>query len=165
MDSALSKTIAERYEEYKDHRRSDALLSAFARIGEIDNCIKNLSVRRNIRAEWEAILSDELIDDKDIQKIFQQIENRLFQVKKILAVGGLLYEEALLIITFRVEIDMAINFLAARGIDISRLSTDQTDAMIMEAVGARESQHLFKEAMLNAKRNWGIPLTNRWLGD
>ena len=152
------------FAEHQKLLQAGAAYSACVRLGEIVNCVRhNLCSTRESEA-WMARVAAADLSVGDIATISQDLQSSLDRIDHILGVASeWQYEEILLIVTLRIEASMAMEFLLARGIDVSSIDMSVADEAMEAYASKSDGLRLICEASRTVKRNWGIPLSHRWL--
>ena len=162
--SDLTSTIEELFERYQGLRQAGEAYSASVQLGEIINCIRQNGRSINDSEGWTARIAAVDLPIGDIAAISQGVQASLARIGHILGIGTKWeYEEILLIITLRVEVSMALEFLLFRGIDISEVDVSVADEPMDAYAATSDGKKLMREASRMAKRNWGFPMSHRWL--
>lgn len=164
MPFDLSAALEERWAEYLRLREQNAHFDAFVRLGAIANCTRYAQASSELRSKWSGIL--EQIDSSTdvLRSIKPEALEKIRRLERIVGIGSVLtYEEALLVIKSRVEIDMLISYLAERGV-MEFVDFNSIDDQLQEAASSLENSPVFRSARQAAKRNWGLPLRSQWLG-
>lgn len=165
MPRSLPELLEERWAESLRLYREGAVYSAFARLGEIYDCLKHEILSEEHARKWSATIQNVLITDADLQSIRTEAVWHVERLRRVLGVGSkYTYEEILWAITIRVELELVSQLLAERGIDeLARATSVDNDllAVAMSPVNASA----FRRAQAAAKKNWGIPVHSRWLED
>jgi tellurite resistance protein len=105
----LSDALEERWAEYVRFREQNAHFSAFVRLGEIANCVRHAEASSKVRSRWKGILEEIDISTDVLRSIKVEALETIERLERILGIGDTCqYEEAMLVITFRVEIDMLV---------------------------------------------------------
>jgi hypothetical protein len=92
------------------------------------------------------------------------IKARADQLERIV-MGSIepLYEEIMLVLTLRIEMDLMVALgVAAFGWSPDE-STPDYDHELESALVARKLQRITREARAAIERNWGVPLASKWL--
>jgi hypothetical protein len=153
--------IYDMWNEYSRLYAAGEVGSAFTRLGEIANYLEHAHLPERLTRKWYAALQDVPTTDDDIRIATAQAERRIERLQRLVSVGTkFLYEEVMLAITYRIELEMLGHFLEVRGIH-GRLDTASIDENLLGL--ARSHGELFRKVQAVARRNWGIPLKSRWL--
>jgi len=165
MSNNLADELQERWEAYLRYYREGAIYSAFVRLSEIANWLKFVGVPSNLVSTWADTLRKVEVTSNDLQSIGEEVDQRIERIRRILdADTDLIYEEILLVITIRTELDLLSWYLADRGAEelADASSVDQALGAIAQAP---KSSAVFRSAQASAKKNWGLPLHSKWLSN
>ena len=96
-------------------------------------------------------------------KALAEAEQNVSRLKRMLSAGtNFTYEETVLAITLRVELQLLAEFLLKRRGAIE-FAPDLADEDLREVSGYSQNVFAFGSAKAAAKRNWGIPIRSSWL--
>jgi hypothetical protein len=159
----LDQALTRRWAEYQQLLKEGASYSAIVRLGEIANCLQPSSPPSIPVEKWQAILTEVHLTGEVLLAARTDAANQVNRLKRMLGVGGdFTYEELLLVIAVRVELDLFSQFLCARGIQ-PELNLRQVDTDIRELASATLNISAFHSAQSAARKNWGLPIRSRWL--
>ena len=100
---------------------------------------------------------------EELQRAQAQAHKALQQMQKILAVGEkFIYEEWLLVITLRVELELFDELSSARKF-CDRIDFRSVDEEIHDAAVLPQNAAAFASAHRSARSNWGVRLSSKWL--
>ena len=88
-------------------------------------------------------------------------EGRKHTQRMLSAGTNFTYEEMVLAITLRVELQLLAEFLLKRRGTIE-FAPDLADKDLREVSGYSQNVSAFRSAKAAAKRNWGIPIRSSW---
>jgi hypothetical protein len=165
VSDVLADAISARWDEYTRFERENAMFSACVRLGEITNCLRYSRLSRNVASKWESALENVQISPALVQVIRREAQSRIERLQRILGAGDrpLIYEEMLLVITFRTELEIVSEYLVQN--DIGSLpDVDWLDEELLRLSSAPRTSAVYLRAQEAARRNWGLPLHVRWLG-
>jgi hypothetical protein len=159
----LSQTLEERWADYLRYREGGATFPAFECLAEIAHCLKYETLPPQLTEKWSEAIRKAPITDEDMRSIHTAVAQNVRRLQGIVSVGTrFIFDEILLLITIRVELELLSAFLKERGIammsDITS-ADDDLKAIATSPVNARD----FRSAHKAASMNWGIPLHSRWL--
>lgn len=165
MGADLERALEERWAEYEQLRDSGETHSALVRLAEVENCLEHQAVRRSVTRKWESMLRDAALSSQDVELALAGIVAAVKRLRRMLNVGTrFVYEELMLAITMRVELDLLVDFLARRGFaDVAGPEILALDEDLIEIAHSKKHRSAFSSAQAAARRNWGIPLQTRWL--
>jgi hypothetical protein len=159
----LQVTLEERWTEYVRLYEQRETYSAFVRLGEIANCLNHATLRDQLIRKWSARISNVPVTAKDLHALRSAASEQVGRVSAILRVGTTFtYEELLLAITTRIELELLSNFLRVRGIPVP-LETSSLDEQLAATARDEVNASAFRSAQAAARENWGIPVHSRWL--
>lgn len=163
MSRNVIDELESRWEAYLKFYREGAIYSAFVRLSEIANCLQHGDVSSNVIAKWSEALRRVEPTHDDLSTIGREARHQIARIRQMLNAGvDLTYEEVLLAITVRTELDLLSGFLGDRGVVIDA-EVGSLDEDLDEVARARRSLVVFRSAQKAAKKNWGLPLRSKWL--
>ena len=149
--------------DYLRFYRAGATCSAFVKLAEITHCLNYATLPQELTRKWNATIQNVSITDEDIRSVRTAVVQNIQRMQRIVNVGTrFIYEESLLLITIRVELELLSAFLAERGIAMTMDFAALDDALLAIATSSANARD-FRSAQTAAKQNWGIPLHTRWL--
>lgn len=153
-----------RWREYVRLYRGGALYSAFVRLAEIAHCLRHDALSPEVSDQWRAALDSLNVSGEEVRAVLHEAREEIKRLQRILSVGArYTYEELVLLITSRVELELLSDFLGERGFD--RLEMPITLDNDLEAIASSASNAGgFGSAQAAARKSWGLPLRSRWLG-
>jgi|SRR4026208_386896 hypothetical protein len=159
MSTGLKQEIARRWLEHQRLRKAGALYSAIVRLREIESCLEEPT----IAVEWRELTRAVQFTTTEVNRALEEAQQRIARLRKVLATGSrFTYEEILLVITTRVELELFANFCADRRTGVL-VQTDDLDGEIIALAKSRENERFFRQAQSAARENWGLPLKSNWL--
>jgi hypothetical protein len=159
----LHGALEERWTDYLRLREQDAHYAAFVRLGEIANCVRYADLSSQDRSKWANVLEQTDISPDVLGSIKVEARSKIERLWQIIGGGGVyVYEEAVLVITLRVQLGMLLDYLAQRGV-VDFLDVKSVDEQLQALASAPENSSAFRSARQSARRNWGLPLRSRWL--
>jgi len=161
----LDQELKGRWEEYLRLFREDAVYSAFVRLAEISNCVRHCDMTRESVSKWASLVREVVITPNELLAIRATGNSNTARVQRILdSAEKINYEEFVLIITLLTELDLLFNYLAERGVTVFSSSDPLYEEMLAVASSPiNRSAH--GSAQASARRNWGIPVYSKWLGN
>lgn len=157
--------LNQKYDEYLFFMHGKDYYHAIQLLGEIYNCLSLLSNPK--QKEWLNKLHNETISEIAIKKIESEVTNDIRMLKRLIsAKNSFLFEEMVLILTRRIQVDLVLFVLREIGID--EMSTNKKDlADLDEEINIiskmQRNKEEFNYAIKSIKKNWGIPIINKWL--
>lgn len=165
MLTGLNGEITKRWSEHQRLRREGALYSAVVRVREIESCLGDPAIPENRANEWYEIARSVQLTSMEVRRASDEAQRQIERLQKMLGTGSKFgYEEILLAITTRVELELFADFCADRGI-VSGVNTEVLDDDLVALASSRENSASFRQAQTAARLNWGVPLKSRWLQD
>jgi hypothetical protein len=164
MAKDVSQVLEERWSDYLRFDREGEACSAFVCLAEITQCLNYASLPQQLTQKWSVMIQNVPITDEDMRSVRTAVAQKIRQMQRIVNVGTrFIYEEALLLISVRVELELLSAFLAERGIPMAMDLAAVDDALLAIATSSPANARDFRSAQAAAKQNWGIPLHSRWL--
>jgi hypothetical protein len=160
----LANAIDGRWADYLRLCREGAIYSASVRLGEIANCLRFAQLASDLASKWSGALKRVTMSPDMIQAVREEARTKAERLGRMLhGDSSMTYEEMLLLITIRVELEMLFAFLAERRIgDLPDLSS--LDADLSAAACSPKNAAAYVTAQESARKNWGLPLRSEWLG-
>jgi hypothetical protein len=163
MRSKLREEMTRRWSEYERFRKEGVTYSAIVRVSEMENCLSGQIGADGEAEKWNELVRSVKLNDIEAQRACDEAQRQLARLERIVGTGlNLNYEELLLAITLRVELELFTGFCADRGIACA-VHPEVADADMIALASSKESGSLFKRAKAAAKANWGVPLKSHWL--
>jgi hypothetical protein len=164
LDVDLAKAIEERWADYLRLSREGAIYSASVRLAEIAHCLRFAHLAPELALKWSGILEAVVMSSDMIQSIRNEAQRRVERLNRMLGGGSpVAYEEMLLLVTIRVELEVLLAYLAERGVgDLSGVGSLDED--LSAAVRSPQNSVAYFSAQQSARKNWGLPLRSKWLG-
>jgi hypothetical protein len=165
VKATLDNALAERWAEYERLRDGGEPYSAAIRLAELENCLQYQRIQKPVRHKWEAKVC-EAESEQDVGRVLAGAVAAMDRLHRMLSIGtDYVYEELMLLITIRVELDLLFEFLAKRGaIDAIASRLGVLDEELLEIAHSEKHRTPFSKAQAGARGSWGIPLETRWLG-
>lgn len=162
MNFDLEKRLNEKFEEYLFFLKGGGIYRAVVILGEICNCISKLNKTK--QSEWTKRLNDNKLSELQFQSIIVEVESEIKEIKRLLSIFNVwIVEEIVLILTLRIQVDLVIAVLNEMGYQEANIDLYDTDEKILRISKAEASKRPFTESVNLIKKNWGMPLTNKWL--
>ena len=131
----------------------------------IANCLGHAQVPPETRTRWTALLEEVSISHEALRSIQGEARKTIARIERIVGTGSqFVYEEVLLVITLRVELDLVSAYLAQRGLG-ALPDVDRRDEEITSVFSTSAHSSISRSAQQTARRNWGLPLHSKWLGN
>jgi len=162
MSDVTENLLQNRWTEYQRLLEVRASYAALVRLAEMDNVLSQEGTTRSISRKWILIVQKEMIPDEVYRKALAEGEQNVSRLKRMLSVGtNFSYEEMVLTITLRVELQLLAELLLKRRGEIE-FAPDLADEGLQEVSGYSQNASAFRSAKAAAKRNWGIPIRSSW---
>ena len=82
---------------------------------------------------------------------------------RVLSIGTkFTWEELVLLLTMRIELELASSVMALFGIDTSAFDLGTLDAELRVVALSNENRARFASALATIRRNWAVPIVDRW---
>jgi len=162
MSDVTENLLQNRWTEYQRLLEVRASYAALVRLAEMDNVLSQEGTTRSISRKWILIVQKEMIPDEVYRKALAEGEQNVSRLKRMLSVGtNFTYEEMVLAITLRVELQLLAELLLKRRGEIE-FAPDLADEDLREVSGYSQNVSAFRAAKATAKRNWGAPIRSSW---
>jgi len=162
MSDVTENLLQNRWTEYRRLLEVRASYAALVRLAEMDNVLSQEGTTWPISLKWVSIVQKETIPDEMYKKTLAEAEQNVSRLKRMLSVRtNFTYEELVLAITLRVELQLLAEFLLKRRGEIE-FAPDLADEDLREVSGYSQNVSAFRAAKATAKRNWGIPIRSSW---
>src|SRR4051812_31030861 len=162
MSDVTENLLQNRWTEYRRLLEVRASYAALVRLAEMDNVLSQEGTTWPISLKWVSIVQKETIPDEMYKKTLAEAEQNVSRLKRMLSVRtNFTYEELVLAITLRVELQLLAEFLLKRRGEIE-FAPDLADEDLREVSGYSQNVSTFRAAKATAKRNWGIPIQSSW---
>ena len=141
------------------------MYSAAVRLAEVDNCVRNASPHDTVVEKWKQLIDQAGLTDDQLTVAYSEARTRIERLKRMVGVGSQFgYEELLLAVTDRTELDLLCHYLRAAGL-VPGFDAGELDDDLMAIARSPQNSGSFKSAQAAARRNWGLPVRSRWLDD
>jgi len=158
----LEKTIEEVFIEQDSLFSEGDYFSALADIGEIVNSLQHLSNGR--QREWEKKLRSIQIGEDVVEVAIKEIHACINYSLRVISVrSSLIFEELVLLLTNRIDIDNVIaglGFTASCNLEIDLSVFDEKLLMLSKRKGVSRE---FFAAVKSIKKHSRLPVNNRWI--
>jgi hypothetical protein len=162
MSDVTENLLQDRWTEYQRLLEVRASYAALVRLAEMDNVLSQEGTTRPISRKWILIVQKEMIPDEMYRKALVEAEQNVSRLRRMLSVGtNFTYEEMVLAITLRVELQLLAELLLKRRGEIE-FAPDLADEDLREVSGYSQNVSAFRAAKATAKRNWGTPIRSPW---
>ena len=151
--------------DYQRLRREIATFSAMVRLREMSILVADPIFPDGNRSDWRERLDGVDLTEIEVKNASDQAEEYVARLQRIVGVGGkLIYEEAVHVITMRLELELFTEFCTDRGIALS-INAAAADKDMTALAGEGRNRTVFNQARAAVAKNWGMPLKSRWLRD
>lgn len=157
----LEDALENRLAEYKSLLRQGAHASAFTRLAEVLNVVEHSELPNRVRYGLIGRVEEaaKSIGRESVQSGF---EADLARIRKICSVGSRFNEdEVLLLLTIRVQLQLAGELYAHLGWSTEGLADPEIDSAMQDIM--RSNEKSTQKALGLARKNWGLPLVTDWL--
>lgn len=115
MAENLSHALEERWADYRRFHQGGARFTAFVKLAEIAHCSSNATLPPWLAQKWRATIQNVPITDEGVRSVRTAVAEEIKRLQRIVGVGTrFIYEEMLLLITTRIELELLSAFLGAR---------------------------------------------------
>ena len=163
MSRSVEQVISTAFLEFQRLHAAGDSFSAFVSLGEIYNYLSQLDRHGPEVLKWRDTVSRLTFSDQSLSEALVAGRKQAERLRRILDVGtSFEYEELMLVIALRTELDMFCQFLRERGI-VPDFDATLADEEIHAVATSRQHSGSFLNAQRAAKRNWKVPIASRWL--
>jgi hypothetical protein len=146
---------------YRDLLARGAPFSALAAFGGIVNVLPQLSARA--RALWIDRLMLEPLGPELVDHAAGEASRERERMRRIGSVGeSWEWEELVLLVTSRVQLDLVAEALHFAG-HTPKFDLMDVDELLNRIAKSRANAGLYASARDQCRRNWGLPISSRWL--
>lgn len=161
----FEREFEKRWWEYERLRDVGETYAALLRISELENCLEKVFSREGMYRDWRAAIRETHLSAREIARVRAGAKATANRLWKIVSTGtDFVYEELVLLLTLRVQLELVLEFLARR--NITCIASDRvapTDEEISAIASSRRHRAAFSDAQIAVARHWGLPLRARWL--
>jgi hypothetical protein len=159
----IEPVLAERWADYQRLTAAGAAYSALVRLAEMDNVLDHQDGHDPVVRKWKRTVGEVQIPNAMRGGAVAEAMKDVSRVQRILSIGTtFIYEELLLVITIRVQLELLSQFLAQRG-EAPDFHLSAIDDEMRRVAGYHENASAFRSAQTAAKRNWGAPIQASWI--
>lgn len=161
----LEREFDRRFQWYQDNREAGAYYPAILTLGELENCLEALPKRA--QAKWKKLINEESLTKEIVREVEHGVEEAIERIQRIISVGTRwCFEELTLVLGRKIEIEIVLLFLHKRQYFTDHcFLLDDLDAAIMKIAKSKVNERDFRMAVTLNRRNWGLPISSRWLDD
>lgn len=148
---------------YGEYARAGEYFAAVSHLAEMENCLPLLS--RRSQAEWRARIDNEPLPADVVNALAAQMDGEIQRIRRILAFGTVWnHDELLTVCTTRIQIELLLDFLNKRGqLAGPEFTPDDVDEDMTRIARSKENRQALGIAVNLIRKNWGLPITSRWL--
>ncbi|MFZ5672629.1 MAG: hypothetical protein ACOZAM_06660 [Pseudomonadota bacterium] len=163
MNDRMNQALEECWSEYKNYISTGTYYSAIVRLGEVENLLRYGKVRRPLDRKWRSILDQELVSEDRLSLAADGVKADVVRLRHVMSVDDkFIYEEAMLLITLRVMVQLAMDFLESRYYDFA-VDTQDVDENLRRVARLGQNFTAYESARRKARKNWGLPIVSEWL--
>jgi hypothetical protein len=165
MPDTLDQALTRRWAEHRRFLAEGAAYSAAVRLAEMDNCVRNAGSHDADVEKWRRLIHQAVLSAEQLAMINSEARRRIERLQRMLGAGSQFgYEELLLAVTDRTELDLLCNYLRAVGM-VPNFDAGELDDDLIAIASSRQNSGAFQSAQAAARRNWGLPIRSRWLDE
>jgi hypothetical protein len=143
--------------EYERLSSSGAAFSALVRLGEVLAVADDAEIH-GARAAVRRHATAAVVEPAASEAV--GVHGRAVRV---LSIGTkFTWDELVLVLTMRTELELASMVLDLFGVDTSPLDLATLDAELREVASSTENRARFASALATIRRNWDVPVVDRW---
>ena len=163
MASNLKHAIDRCWSEYQHLRGEGALYAAAVRVAEIADCLRVHGSNHEDAQGWLAKTESVQFSVNEIERACDEAVHRLQRLQQVVGTGSkFTYEELLFAITSRVQLELFVQFCMEHHIPCG-LDPTVVDGELSALASSKQNATEFRRAQAAARKNWGMPLSSRWL--
>lgn|SRR5258708_2158858 len=163
VTEGIEPVLAERWADYQRLRAAGAAYSALVRLGEIGNVLDHKDGHDPAVQKWKLTVGEAQIPDAMRGAAIAEAIKDVSRLQRMLSIGTTFtYEELMLAITIRVQLELLSQFLAQRG-EAPDFHLSAIDDGLRRVAGHHENASAFRSAQTAARRNWGAPIQASWI--
>jgi hypothetical protein len=159
----IEPILGERWADYQRLRAAGATYAALVRLGEIGNVLDHTNGHDPVVRKWKPTVVEAQIPDAMRRAAIAEAIKNVSRLQRMLSIGTTFtYEELMLAITTRVELELLSRFLAQRG-ETPDFHLSAIDDQLRRVAGHYENASAFRSAQTAARRNWGTLIQASWI--
>lgn len=163
MNDRMDQALKECWAEYQSFTSSGTHYSAIVRLGEIENLLRHGKILRPLDRKWRSMLDQELISEERLSLAAKGAKADVARLRHVMSVDDkFIYEEAMLLITLRVMVQLAMEFFESRNYDLA-VDTQDVDENLRRVARLAQNFTAYESARRKARKNWGLPIVSKWL--
>jgi hypothetical protein len=159
--SATHHVVEERWNECETLRRANEFLSAMVRVAEVSR-FAEIEEDETRQAALRARVAAMSFTQAELGFARAQWFAKRDRMLALIQSGREFeYEEIVLVLTGRIELELAKN--SKVGPEVSAFELAGLDAALREMVNVPRNRSEYRSARISVARNWGVPLNLEWL--
>jgi len=159
----MEKALRDVWASYERFRSKGEAYSAITQLAGLENVVFFGTLEVSVRDRWRSRVVNEKLSPAEMEVALTSAKVTVERLKRILGVGGRFeYEELMLLLTLRIEVDL-VNELLVRRTGVAAAETVTIDEDLVDLMQSTNHSSAFANAQAAARRNWGIPIATRWL--
>jgi hypothetical protein len=163
VTEGIEPILTERWADYQRLRAAGAAYAALVKLGEIGNVLDHNEGNDPAVQKWKLSVGQAQIPDAMREAAVAEAIKSASRLQRMLSIGTTFtYEELMLAITMRVELELLSEFLAQRG-QTPEFHLSAIDDELSRVAGLHENASAFRSAQTAARRNWGVPIQASWI--
>lgn len=163
MSDRLDQALRELWSEYRRYSSVGEHYSAIVNLGEVENLLRHGKIPRPLNRKWRATLDHEHIQAQSLALAAKGAKADIARLRHVMSIGDkFIYEETMLLITLRVEVQLATEFFESRGFEFAADIRD-VDVALRRIARSGLNFTAYESARRKARKNWGLPIVSKWL--
>src|SRR5262249_23320157 len=144
MTDLTENVLHNLWTEYQRLLDARVFYAALVRLAEMDNILSQEGAPRPSSSKWALIVQNETIPDDVYRKALAEAEQNVSRLKRMLSIGtNFTYEEMVLAITLRVELQLFAEFFSKRR-GALEFAPDLADEDLREVSGYSQNVSTFR---------------------
>ena len=165
MSPSTDYMLNERWKEYESFRSQGAEYSAFVALAEMENYLTHADEPRSVVSRWQRSLASVTASEEEIARIQKEVFEQIARLERMLSIGSeFVYEELVLALSTRVDLEVLRDFFSRRGWLIE-VDSSRADTWLDEIAASSANRDVFRQAQAAVRRNSAISLVCPWLAD
>lgn len=162
MSEDLERLLDDKYDQYLSFGRGAPIYPAIRILAEVFRCVSKLDASR--QKVWRDRIDAEELDDDALAAISAELDRQIFRVRRLLSIGDVwIFEEIVLLLTLRIEIELVIDFLLARGYISQCPDLKGVDTKLYKISREKSNKQAYAESRRAIRSNWGLPISSQFL--
>ncbi|WP_119389135.1 hypothetical protein [Taklimakanibacter lacteus] len=164
MTDRIGKALMENWADYLKY--SSAHVSdyqAICRLGEFVNLLHHDKIPQPLADKWRLALDSQKISAGSLSKAIAGMQKDVARLRHVMSIGDeFIFEETMLLITLRVNVQLAMEFFESRGVSVT-VDLQDVDDSLRSIARSGQNFSAYESARRMARKNWGLPIVSRWL--